>query len=304
MIFRMLVTSSLLSRWPLNLLAVLLGALATAAAVCALLLSLHMAQRLSADANGVDLVVGAKGSPLQLVLSSVYHLDVPTGNIPLAEAEKLMHDKAVRTAIPLALGDSWRGLRIVGTSPAYPRHYGAQTAQGRMWAAPFEAVAGADVPLAVGDSFTGSHGLAPGGHSHAENPYRVVGRLTRTHSVIDRLILTSTESVIAIHSHHHHHDDGDEDDHDHNHNHNHDHGHGHGHDEDHGGDHAATAAHPDADRDHTESGHEAPEHEDHAHSAAQDHDPDHAGHHDDDEDEFAHGPEITALLLICARRPP
>lgn len=266
------VLSSLRARWRLNVLAVMLGALATAAAVAAVLLGAHAAQRFKADAAGIDLVVGAKGSPLQLVLSSIYHLDVPTGNIPLSAAQNLMHDKSVRTAIPLALGDSWRTARIVGTTPAYAAHYGAEIAQGRFWNAPFEAVAGALVPLDVGVEFTGSHGLAPGGHAHAETPYRVVGRLSPTGTVIDRLILTSTDSVIAIHAPHHHaHEDAEG---------------AHGHDE-HDHDHAAHA-HEQTDA----TGHD----EDQTQTAA-------SGHAQGDRHdqgpaaEANHTPEITALLL-------
>jgi putative ABC transport system permease protein len=157
------------------------------------------------DARGIDLVVGAKGSPLQLVLSSVYHLDVPTGNIPLPEAEKVKANAMVAKAIPLALGDTYRGFRIVGTSPDYLAHYGAQPAQGRLWEAPLEAVLGHEVAgvsrLAVGGRFTGSHGLAAGGEDHDEHEYEVVGVLPRTGTVLDRLVLTSVESVWEVHQH-------------------------------------------------------------------------------------------------------
>lgn len=155
------------------------------------------------DARGIDLVVGAKGSPLQLILSSVYHIDVPTGNIPLAAQAQLEQNRLVRKVIPLALGDSYRGYRIVGTSPAYAAHYGATLAVGRMHESPLEAVLGAEVArrtgLAVGASFFGSHGLAREGEEHGDAPFIVTGVLQPSGTVLDRLLLTSVESVWKVH---------------------------------------------------------------------------------------------------------
>jgi putative ABC transport system permease protein len=80
------------------------------------------------NAGAVDLVVGAKGSPLQLVLSAVYHLDEPTGNIPSTALATLRRNPAVASAIPLALGDNFQGYRIVGTEPAFLSLYEARLA--------------------------------------------------------------------------------------------------------------------------------------------------------------------------------
>jgi putative ABC transport system permease protein len=155
------------------------------------------------DAQGIDLVVGAKGSPLQLILSSVFHVDIPTGNIPLAAQAQLEQNRLVRRVIPLALGDSYEGYRIVGTNAAYAAHYGAELATGRRFEAPMEAVLGAEVAartrMRPGDSFVGSHGLGRGGESHEEAPFSVVGTLQPTGSVLDRLILTPVESVWLVH---------------------------------------------------------------------------------------------------------
>ncbi len=166
-------------------------------------------ERLARDARPVDLVVGAKGSPLQLILSSVLHVDVPTGNIPLAEARRIATHPMVATAIPLALGDTFRGFRIVGTEPAYLELYGARLANGRLFAASMECVVGAEVArragLAPGASLAGSHGLAGsgGGPLHEGAAYRVVGVLAPTGTVIDRLVLTPVESVWHVHEEHH-----------------------------------------------------------------------------------------------------
>jgi putative ABC transport system permease protein len=158
------------------------------------------------EAKGIDLVVGAKGSPIQLVLSSVFHVDVPTGNIPLEEAERLSRHPMVRKAIPLALGDSVDGHRIVGTTEAYPVHYGARLAEGRYWREPMEAVLGAQVArhdnAKVGEKFVGAHGVVGSGPAHADHPYSVVGILAPTGTVIDRLVLTGVESVWAVHAEH------------------------------------------------------------------------------------------------------
>jgi putative ABC transport system permease protein len=170
--------------------------------VLLILFSARLEERLSRDARGIDLVVGAKGSPLQLILSSVYQADVPTGNIPLAEAERWGQHPLVESAIPLAMGDNLAGFRIVGTEHAYALHYGATPAAGRLWQAPFEATLGARVAaetgLEVGDRFVGSHGLG-GGAEHAAHPYTVVGVLAPSASVLDRLVLTPIASVWEVH---------------------------------------------------------------------------------------------------------
>ena len=183
----------------------LLLALGIATITLLLLATAQLEERMGRDARGIDMVAGAKGSPMQLVLSSVFHLDAPTGNIPLDDALALSRHAAVKKAIPLALGDSFQGHRIVGTNHDYPAHYAAQVAAGRLWSAPMEAVLGAEVAagarLAVGATFAGAHGLAAGGDAHDEEPFKVVGVLAPTGSVLDRLVLTSVESVWEIHEH-------------------------------------------------------------------------------------------------------
>lgn len=164
----------------------------------------EQAQRsLQRDLAGIDLVLGAKGSPLQVILAGVFHIDVPTGNIPLAEVEAIARRPQVAQVIPLSLGDSHRSFRIVGTTPAYLAHYGATLAQGRAWSAEMEAVPGAlaaqALALRPGDRFVGGHGIAGGGMSHGDSPYVVTGVLAPCGCVLDRLILTSLESVWHVH---------------------------------------------------------------------------------------------------------
>ncbi|MDP3888113.1 FtsX-like permease family protein [Hydrogenophaga sp.] len=155
------------------------------------------------DLAGVDVMVGAKGSPLQLILAGVFHIDVPPGNVPLAEVQALARHPQVAQVIPLSLGDSVQGFRIVGTTHEYPAHYGATLAQGALWSAPMQAVLGVQVVkatgLQLGQPFTGSHGLGGGGHEHADMPYTVVGVLAPCACVLDRLVLTDTASVWNVH---------------------------------------------------------------------------------------------------------
>ena len=191
----------------LTALHVVLLALGAGTIALLLLFTGQAEERLERDAGSVDLVVGAKGSPLQLILSSVLHADVPTGNIPLEAVERLAADPMVAEAIPISLGDSYRGFRIVGTQPAFlALHHGA-IAQGGIFTGEMEAVLGAQVAkrtgLALGATFAGSHGLAAaGGATHGDHPYKVVGILAPTGSVIDRLVTTPLESVWQVHGAH------------------------------------------------------------------------------------------------------
>ena len=182
---------------------VLLLSLGLASLAFVLLVSHQINKAFERDLAGIDVVVGAKGSPMQLILSGVFHLDVPTGNVPLAAVKALEKHPLVAKLIPISLGDSFRGFRIVGTTPDYITHYQASFVQGTLWAAPMQAVIGAQVAaqsgLKVGDSFSGSHGLGGGGASHGQAPYVVSGVLPASGSVLDRLVLTALESVWQVH---------------------------------------------------------------------------------------------------------
>ena len=162
----------------------------------------HIQNRINLDGQGIDIVVGAKGSPLQLILSSVYHIDIPTGNIAYSQAKKIMNNPQIEESIPLALGDNWRGFRIVGTTTNYIRHYDMSLSTGRYWDQNFEVVVGSSVNLDIGDEFMGVHGLLEDGSSHEEHKYDVVGILKPSGTVLDRLILTSLNSVLDIHGLH------------------------------------------------------------------------------------------------------
>jgi len=185
---------------------VLLLGLGLASITFLLLVANQVERAFQRDLAGIDVVVGAKGSPMQLILSGVLHVDVPPGNVPLKAVDALKSNPLVAELIPISLGDSYQSFRIVGTSVAYPLLYKATLAQGRMWDAPMQVVLGAAVAktlgLGPGQRFAGSHGLGAGGHAHEEQAYTVVGVLAPSGSVLDRLILTDTASVWQVHEHH------------------------------------------------------------------------------------------------------
>jgi putative ABC transport system permease protein len=184
---------------------VLLLSLGLASITFLLLVGAQLNKAFDRDLAGIDVVVGAKGSPMQLILSGVLHIDVPPGNIPLKAVRELEKHPMVQSIIPISLGDNLRGFRIVGTSHAYVSHYDAKLAQGKLWdsGTPMQAVVGATAArklgIAVGNTFVGAHGLGAGGHLHGDNPYTVVGILAPSGSVLDRLILTDTTSVWKVH---------------------------------------------------------------------------------------------------------
>jgi putative ABC transport system permease protein len=184
----------------LNLLLLSLG---LASITFLLLVSAQLNQAFERDLTGIDAVVGAKGSPMQLILCGVFQIDVAPGNIPLKAVQALAQHPLVASVIPLSLGDSLRGFRIVGSTPAYLSHYHAHLAQGEPWQRPMQVVLGATVARKLGwplgHTFVGSHGLGAGGPVHEENPYTVVGILAPSGTVLDRLIVTDLASVWAVH---------------------------------------------------------------------------------------------------------
>lgn len=189
---------------PLNtILNVFLLALGIAVITVLLLFNNQLNEKISANAKGIDLVVGAKGSPLQLILCSIFHIDFPTGNIKLSEAEKVVRHRMVKKAIPLALGDSYKGYRIVGTNHDYPGLYKVVLASGDWWKSDLEVTIGVTVSelahLKIGDAFASAHGLTTDGHAHEEHLYRVTGILKRSNTVVDNLILTNIESIWKMH---------------------------------------------------------------------------------------------------------
>lgn len=206
---------------PLNaLLSLLLLVLSVALVTFMLQLSAQVKGNLDKNIKPVDLVVGAKGSPLQLVLSSVLHIDAPTGNIKLIEAEKLKKSRLVKAAVPVSYGDNYKGVRILGTETSYLKLYNAELATGELFSKSQQVVLGSEtakkLQLKLGDTFLSSHGLADQNlEEHHGHPFKVVGILKPSGSVVDNLIITNLESIWDVHSHanehsddeHHHHEE-------------------------------------------------------------------------------------------------
>ncbi|MFY0593490.1 ABC transporter permease [Roseivirga sp.] len=188
-----------------TLLNVLLMSLGIAIILVLILLSSQLEENLSKNKRGIDLVVGAKGSPLQLILANVYHIDFPTGNIKLDEAKNLTRNRLVKSAIPLALGDNYAGFRIVGTNHDYVNLYSGEIGSGALWKNNMDVVLGANAAeklnMKEGDEFFGAHGLSVADLEHDEQIYHIVGVLKKSGSVLDNLILTNIESVWAVHDH-------------------------------------------------------------------------------------------------------
>jgi putative ABC transport system permease protein len=171
------------------------------------LASNQIGNKLEKNAKDIDLVVGAKGSPLQLILSSIYHIDYPTGNIPATDAYKLMRNPMVKRAVPLALGDNYNGYRIVGTDKTFSHLYGLSIQRGQFWAKDLEVTIGSTVAstskLNIGDSFFGAHGLSGNGDIHKQHAYVVKGILKPQGNITDNLILTNIGSVYKMHEEKH-----------------------------------------------------------------------------------------------------
>ncbi len=236
---------------PLSLLLnILLLALGVGLISFLFILNDQLKEKFNNNLAGIDLVVGAKGSPLQMILCNMYHIDNPTGNISVKEAKPYLRPNhpLIKQTVPLSLGDSYQGFRIVGTEPAMVHLYKGELAEGKMFQHTMDVVVGSKVAreanLKIGDTFKSSHGFVQDEdmlHDHGE--LKVVGILKTSASVLDQLILTPTASVWAAHDHvdeepheeHDHDHDGHEHDHDHHeheHDHDHDH-HGHHHHHDH-----------------------------------------------------------------------
>ncbi len=183
---------------------VVLLAFAVAAITMLVLTSEQLEERLYIDSRGIDLVAGAKGSPLQLILSSVYQIDQPVAGIAWGDAQAIMARSEVRKAIPIGVPDDYLGVRVVGTTADYLTHYRARLRTGQFWRSPFEAVVGSEAAaragLRVGSTFSTRHGGGPAAMAVHPEPYRVVGVLWPTGTVLDRIIATDIESVWSQHA--------------------------------------------------------------------------------------------------------
>ena len=168
--------------------------------------------------SGTDLIVGARGGAVQLLLYSVFHIGHASNNVSWQSMQRVAALPQVKWLVPLSLGDSHRGMRVVGTTDDFFRHYrhgedrALAFAQGKAFApAPdglFEAVVGAEVAArfgyAVGQRIVLSHGSlggegGPRFADHADKPFTIVGVLARSGTPVDRAVLVGLEGIEAIH---------------------------------------------------------------------------------------------------------
>ncbi len=201
---------SLRNRWPTAALSIFAIAVSVA-----LLLGV---EKIRADArtsfantiSGTDLIVGARSGGIQLLLYSVFRIGNATNNISIGSYREIAGHPQVAWTIPLSLGDSHRGFRVLGTNQDYFRHYRYGRKQplaftaGQPFEDVFDTVLGADVAKALGyrlgDPIVVSHGLGAAGISrHRDKPFRVAGILARTGTPVDRTVHVSLEGIEAMH---------------------------------------------------------------------------------------------------------
>ena len=191
------------------ILSLVLFALGVGMIALMLLLNKQLQDKFDKNLAGIDLVIGAKGSPLQMILSSMYHVDNPTGNVSIPEVRPFMNPKhpLIKKAIPISLGDSYQGYRIVGTTADYLELYNAKLKEGSLWDHDFEVVVGAATAkalnLKMGDEFQSSHGFVMDDNLVHEDAHalKVVGLLAESGSVIDQLILSNPQTIWGVHDH-------------------------------------------------------------------------------------------------------
>lgn len=193
-------------QWLDTLLGVLLLAFGLGTISMLILIEKQSSEQFNRNIKDIDMVLGAKGSPLQLILANVYHVDAPTGNIKIRDAKQVIYNPTVAMAIPLAYGDNFQQWRIVGTDSNYAQHYAMKLREGVAFKEEYDANIGADVAkatgLKLGDTFLSTHGLdqTENDEQHAHHhAYRVVGIFEKSGSVIDRLILTPVETIWHAH---------------------------------------------------------------------------------------------------------
>lgn len=210
-----LIKRLLLSRPLQNLLAVLVMALSIAAAVNVMLLAEGLHGAMVQVAKPFPMLMGAKGSPNQLVLSTVFLKDQPVGNFSYTMVHELRSNPNVAQAVPLGYGDNYKGYRIVGTERELLELHGVEKnaapwlklEHGKAFSKDYEAVIGAEVAaktgLKLGDSFTSVHGVVHnvGAKAHDYQKFTVVGILQRAHGPYDSSIIVPMTSIWNMHSH-------------------------------------------------------------------------------------------------------
>lgn len=194
---------------PLNtgfnlLLLILSGGLIT----LGLLVNSQFENHFNKNLGKADLILAAKGSPLQSVLCNIFHIDFPTGNISLSDCKVFLKENhpVIKSALPIALGDQFSGYRLLGTTQTYREWYPISFQAGQWFEDDFQAVLGSDVAkktgLQLNDTFISGHGIQTENvneHQHDDHHFKVCGILKPTGTITDQLILISISSYWALH---------------------------------------------------------------------------------------------------------
>ena len=170
-----------------------------------------MRESFTGTIKGTDLVVGARGGTLQLLLGAVFGIGSPTGNVPYNVYETWATHPAIKWTVPLAIGDSHRGFRVIGTTPGLFEHWRYRSsgtlafAQGNVIATASDVVLGSDVAqrlgYTLGTKVTVGHGLnaVAGLGDHESHPFTVVGILKQTFTPLDRALFVTLDGIEAMH---------------------------------------------------------------------------------------------------------
>jgi putative ABC transport system permease protein len=210
MIVLRLALQSLRNRWLTALLTVTAIAVSIALLLGVEKVRLGARQSFADTIAGTDLIVGARSGNLNLLLYSVFRIGNATNNITWPSYQEIAARPEIAWAVPLSLGDSHRGFRVLGTTPEYFARYKYRQTRGLTFAAGgpfadlFDAVIGADVAAALGyklgDPLIISHGLGSVSFvAHDDKPFRVAGILEKTGTPVDRTVHVSLEAIEAIH---------------------------------------------------------------------------------------------------------
>src|SRR5262245_3024871 len=210
MIVLRLALQSLRNRWVTALLTVLAIAVSVVLLLGVEKIRSGARQSFADTISGTDLIVGARSGGLNLLLYSVFRIGNATNNLTWASYQDIASRPEVEWIVPLSLGDSHHGFRVLGTTPDYFTHYRYRQAHGRSFAAGgpfsdlFDAVVGADVAASLGykvaDPIVVAHGLGTVSFlEHDDKPFRVAGILEKTGTPVDRTVHVSLAAIEAIH---------------------------------------------------------------------------------------------------------
>ena len=194
---------------------VIMSLLAISVAIFVLLGIEHIRQQardsFASTVSGVDLIVGAKTGSLNLLLYSVFRVGAPTDNISWKAYKEIAEGKDVAWAIPLSLGDSHSGYRVLGTTPDYFEHFSfgnkrrLEFVEGEAFEGVFDVVLGAEVArtlgYSLGDEITLAHGVVSTNFSlHENSPFTVVGILAPTGTPVDQTVHVQLQGIEAMHA--------------------------------------------------------------------------------------------------------